>query len=375
MFCINKMLNSIVQFCLFRLDAEFAHNLTIQALRKGFGPSYPSSDDPALKVRLWDKTFPNPVGLAAGFDKNAQVIAPILNLGFGFTEVGTVTPRPQQGNPKPRVFRATGQHAVINRMGFPNLGLKNFQENLTEFLEQKPRPSGLVGLNIGVNKENMAKDFNAATRDYMILLRALAPMADYLVVNISSPNTAGLRNFQSASQFRKLMDLLKTERDKTCGQHPPPLLVKLAPDLSDADIQELAKTALDINIDGLILTNTTLSRPQWQKQKPFNEKFKMQKGGLSGKPLFKKSNSVIKSFYQHTKGQIPIIGAGGIETGQDAFEKILSGASLIQLYTGLVYQGPSVANHICSDLSRLLKDNGYKNIQDAVGKGDDSNKN
>ena len=351
------MLYPFIKPLLFCLDAERAHDLTITAMRKNLVPRMNIPDTPTLKVPLWNKMFPNPLGLAAGFDKNAAVIGPVLGLGFGFTEVGTVTPRAQSGNPKPRVFRAPRNHAVINRMGFPNQGLRVFQENLTHFLEQKPRPPGLVGLNIGMNKDTKNPE-----KDYAILIRALAPMADYLTINISSPNTPGLRNFQKPENFKKLIGAILEERARTCGAHPPPVLVKLAPDLKQDEQKDLARLALEMQLDGLILSNTTLARPETLPQK-----FAQEKGGLSGTPLRERADRVLKNFYRLTDGRIPLIGVGGIETADHAYQKIKNGATLVQLYTGLIYQGPSIAQDILAGLQTRLERDGYKNITEAIG--------
>lgn len=351
------MLYPLVKPLLFCLDAERAHDLTITAMRKNLVPGIPPPETPGLKVSLWNKMFPNPLGLAAGFDKNAAVIGPVLGLGFGFTEVGTVTPRAQPGNPKPRIFRETRTHAVINRMGFPNQGLRAFQENLTHFLEQKPRPPGLVGLNIGMNKDTKKPE-----KDYAILIRALAPMADYLTVNISSPNTPGLRNFQKPENFKKLIGAILEERARTCGAHPPPVLVKLAPDLKRDEQKDLARLAVEMRLEGLILSNTTLARP-----KALPQKFAHEKGGLSGAPLREKADRILKNFYRLTEGQIPLVGVGGIETADHAYQKIKNGATLIQLYTGLVYQGPSIAHDILAGLQTCMERDGYDNITQAIG--------
>lgn len=350
-------LYSLARPVLFTIDAEKAHGLAISFLKYSSFKSPVVSETPRLKTALWSKSFPNPLGLAAGFDKNAEVIAPILSLGFGFTEVGTVTPKPQEGNPKPRIFRSPKNHAVINRMGFPNQGLEAFQANLTRYLEKKPRPNGLVGINIGMNK-----DTQNPLRDYTVLLRALAPMADYLTINISSPNTPGLRDHQKPEAFRKLIGTLQEELSKVCGNHPPPLLVKLAPDLTAEEQRDLAKAALDMDLDGLILANTTLARPD-----TLPKKFADQKGGLSGKPVFEKSNKVLRNFYKLTEGKIPLIGVGGIETAEDAYAKLRSGASLIQLYSGMIYQGPMIAKDILEGLDRLLERDGYDHVQDVTG--------
>ena len=343
------------------LDPETAHKAGICAMKRGLHPQFPAVDDPRLKVTLWDRQFPNPVGLAAGFDKNAEVIGPMLQMGFGFVEVGTVTPKPQIGNPRPRIFRNASNEAVINRMGFPNKGLDVFKENIEKFLDQKPRPTGLVGINIGMNKDQ--KD---PAKDYCHLLRHLGAYGDYFAINISSPNTPGLRNLQQRDHLLELVTRLKEERIKHCDKtFPPPLLVKLAPDLDEAQQEELAQTALDAEIDGLILTNTTLERPDF-----LPSKFRSETGGLSGRPLTDKSTEIIRNFYKLTKGKIPLIGIGGISSGHDAYEKIKAGASLIQLYSALVYHGPEVANQINEDLLTLMERDRIKSIAKAVGQED-----
>ena len=310
-----------------------------------------------LKTTLWGRNFPNPVGLAAGFDKNAESIRGLFQLGFGFIEVGTVTIKPQIGNPQPRVFRCPKHDAVINRMGFPNGGVAKFKDNLKKFLEKKPKPNGILGLNIGMNKDqtNPAKDYTA-------LIRSLAPMADYLTINISSPNTPGLRNLQEKEPLRELLTAVLEERKNSCGQYPPPLLVKLAPDLSDKQLTDIAEVLLLLKIDGVILGNTTLSRPDY-----LPHSFRDQKGGLSGAPLTDLSTSMIRKFYTLTSGKIPIIGVGGIRNGADAYEKIRAGASLVQLYSSLIFQGPSLPSMINKELLELLNRDGFNNIADAIG--------
>ena len=340
------------------MDPETAHHVGICAMRNGLHPHYEAVNDARLNVKLWNQKFSNPVGLAAGFDKNAEVMDAMLKMGFGFVEVGTVTPKPQEGNPRPRVFREPKSEAVINRMGFPNKGLQTFKENIVKFSSQTNRPSGIVGLNIGMNK-----DQTDPAADYCYLIQELGSYADYFTINISSPNTPGLRNLQSRENLLPLLERIKEQQAQSCDTSKlPPLLVKLAPDLDDAQQEELAQAALDGGIDGLILTNTTLARPKF-----LPEKFRTEMGGLSGKPLTQKSTEVIRKFYALTKGQIPIIGVGGISSGQDAYDKIKAGASLIQLYSALVYHGPETANQINQDLLLLLEKDGLTSIQDAVG--------
>lgn len=350
----------VVKPLLFALDAESAHRLTINALKIIKPTPVTLADESSLRVTLWDRNFPNPLGLAAGFDKNAEIISPLFGLGFGFVEVGTVTPRPQHGNPHPRVFRDVKNNAVINRMGFPNVGMNKFKTNLEKFLESRPRPAGMVGINIGMNKSQ-----TDPAKDYCLLVRTLGPFADYISINISSPNTPGLRNLQNPDAFLELTAQILEERAKACGKEmPPPVLVKLAPDLNPAQQEALAEAALKSGIDGLILGNTTLSRPD-----ALSAGFRDQKGGLSGQPLTQISTDFIRNFYRLTGGKLPIIGVGGVSSAQDAYDKIRAGASLVQLYSALVFQGPGMIKKIIPDLAALLKADGFAHVQDAVGTG------
>ena len=350
-------LYSLARPFIFRMEPEKAHNFTLNMMKRGLVPSCTTVTDPALETTLWGHKFPNPVGLSAGFDKNAEVIGPAFKLGFGFVEAGTVTPKPQHGNPKPRVFRDPVNEAVINRMGFPNGGMNAFKDNLAKFLSSKNRPSGAVGVNIGMNKSQ-----TEPAKDYAILIQMLAPMADYLTINISSPNTPGLRDLQSREPLLDLITAVKDERTKACGDHPPPVLVKLAPDLDQAQQEELAQTLLDGDVDGVILTNTTLDRPE-----TLPEDFRSEKGGLSGAPVREKSTNVIRNFYKLTDGKLPIIGVGGISSGQDAYDKIKAGASLVQVYSALVFKGPALAHTINTDLLALLKRDGVSHISEVIG--------
>ena len=349
----------VVKSLLFQLDPEKAHRLTIRTLAKMPSAliSCKQRDYASLKSTLWNRNFPNPVGLAAGFDKNAEVICPLFNLGFGFVEVGTVTLKPQEGNPRPRVFRDRMTQSIINRMGFPNCGVAGFKDNITAFLAQRPRPNGVLGINIGMNK-----DQTEPAKDYTALIRSLAPMADYLTINISSPNTPGLRNLQEAGPLRELLTAVLAARREACGNFPPPLLVKLAPDLTDEQLSEIAGVLLDLKIDGVILGNTTLGRPS---ELPAN--FAAEKGGLSGRPLTDLSTRIIFRFYALTKGQIPIIGVGGIFSAHDAYAKIRAGASLIQIYSGLVYKGPQLIADINNGLAAYLRHDKFNHISDAIG--------
>ena len=329
----------------------------IKALKSGLVPCASAVRDPALEQTLWDLKFPNPVGLSAGFDKKAEVIGPMFKFGFGFVETGTVTPKPQDGNPKPRVFRDPRNNAVINRMGMPGYGVNAYKDNIEKFLASGDRPPGVIGINIGMNK-----DQTDPVKDYAVLIKMLAPMADYLTVNVSSPNTPGLRNLQEKEPLLELVDAMRSERQKACRKNPPPILIKLAPDLTQEQQEELAETALEAKFDGLILTNTTLERPDH-----LSDGFRDEQGGLSGQPLTEKSTQVIHNFYALTKGKIPIIGVGGISNGQQAYDKIKAGASLVQLYTALIYEGPTVVSKINKELLALLKADGHTHISDAVG--------
>ncbi len=342
---------------LFTIEPETAHGLTLKAMKAGLMPSCGSISDPALTQKLWGLKFPNPIGIAAGFDKNAEVIGACFKMGFGFVEPGTVTPKPQHGNLKPRIFRDPANDAVINRMGFPNGGMNAFKANLEKFLAKGQRTAGAIGINIGMNKSQ-----KEPAKDYAMLIKMLAPMVDYLTINISSPNTPGLRDLQSREPLLELLSVVKDERRKACGDHPPPLLVKLAPDLTEAQQEELAQAALYGGVDGLILTNTTLERPE-----SLPEKFASEKGGLSGQPLSAKSTEVVRNFYKLTGGKIPLIGVGGVSTGAQAYVKIKAGASLVQLYSALVFKGPGVVNAINTELLKLLKADGYANIAEAIG--------
>ena len=336
---------------LFTLPPECAHNLTIKAMKLGTFPKVSAVEDDALRQEVLGLSFDNPVGLAAGFDKNAEAIAAILGLGFGFAEVGTVTPKPQDGNPSPRVFRDVKNEAVINRMGFPNGGMDIFKSNV----EATKRKKGVLGINIGMNK-----DQTEPAADYAVLIEDLGALADYLTINISSPNTPGLRDLQSRGPLLDLLTTVFATREKHCAGKP--IFVKFAPDLDDTKIEELASAAIDGGVDGLILTNTTLARPEY-----LDAKFAGEKGGLSGKPLTDASTDIVRKFYKLTGGKLPIIGIGGISTAADAYAKIKAGASLVQLYTGFIYQGPSVARDINRGLLELLKADGYSHVSEAIG--------
>jgi dihydroorotate dehydrogenase len=336
------------------LQPETAHNLALRALKHRLVSGTPY-DDPVLETGLWGKTFRNPVGLAAGFDKDADVPMQALALGFGFVEIGSVTPRPQPGNPKPRLFRLEADQGVINRMGFNSKGVDNAAENLAKL--PPSRQLGVIGVNLGKNKET--KD---AAADYVIGIEKLARFADYIVVNVSSPNTPGLRALQSRAELEGLVGKVREALDRTIPENRPPLLVKVAPDLTGADIMDIAAVAVSGTVDGLIATNTTISRPDGLRDPQRTET-----GGLSGKPLKDLSTQIIADLYRATEKKVPIIGVGGIQSGADAYEKIRAGASLVQLYSGMVYEGPSLPGRICRSLAGLLKRDGFDHVQNAVG--------
>jgi len=335
------------------LPPEAAHRAGIRALCAGLAPKSAAADPPDLSVRLWRRNFPNPVGLAAGFDKDAEVADAMLAFGFGFVEIGTITPRPQKGNPKPRIFRLTEDRAVINRLGFNSAGL----EAASRRLALRRSKGGIVGANIGKNRDT--KD---DIGDYVEGVRVLAPLADYLTVNISSPNTPGLRDLQRKSSVTRLIAELLEARTRAAPRNAPPLLLKIAPDLTPDERSDLAEVALSSGIDGLIVANTTVARPS-----SLDSRLAHEPGGLSGEPLFASSTVLLSEMYRLTSGKIPIIGVGGIASGADAYRKIRAGASLVQLYTALVYHGPGLVQRIKRELFDLLTRDGFTSITAAVG--------
>jgi dihydroorotate dehydrogenase len=336
-----------------RLPPEMAHRTTIHALRAGLAPRRRRADPPSLALRVWGRDFPNPIGLAAGFDKNAAAPDALLRFGFGFVEVGTVTPRPQAGNPRPRLFRLPEDEALINRLGFNNDGLPAVTARLTA----RRGRSGLVAANIGKNRDTLDD-----TADYVQGVTALAPLVDYLVVNVSSPNTPGLRELQRKNKVTALIEKLLVARASVMPTNPPPLLVKIAPDLTAAERSDLAAAALATRIDGLIVANTTVARPAALKSAEAHEP-----GGLSGRPLFAPSTALLAEMYRLTAGKVPIIGVGGISSGADAYEKIRAGASLVQLYTALIYRGPGLVQRIKLELAALLARDGFASLGEAIG--------
>jgi dihydroorotate dehydrogenase len=329
-----------------RLDPETAHRLSLQALRFGLAGSDPSADDPALTVPAFGRILRNPIGLAAGFDKDGVAIDALGRLGFGFVEAGTVTPRPQAGNPRPRLFRLRADNAVINRMGFNNGGIDALLPRLAAADQRRIA----VGANLGINKEGAVPE-----TDYPALVKAVEASADYITVNISSPNTPGLRDLQSEQRLAAILDAISTNR---------PLFVKIAPDLSDAGLESVVETCLARRVAGLIISNTTIARPAFLQSPE-----KSETGGLSGAPLFGPSTQMLAKTYKLSQGRLLLIGAGGIFSAADAFAKILAGATLVQLYTAFAYHGPALIPRLKSGLAALLAQRGLKSITDAIGAG------
>lgn len=335
-----------------RLDPEVAHTLTVRALSFIHNAGSLQEDDPRLGIKALGLHFPNPVGLAAGFDKNAETTEPMLAFGFGFVEAGTVTPKPQAGNPKPRIFRLREDRAVINRLGFNNEGLEAARFRLKAV---RGRP-GIRGINIGANK-----DATDRIADYVMGLRELAPLADYVTVNISSPNTPGLRGLQNRSELDQLLAAVMGARASL--ERRVPLLVKIAPDLDEQACADIASLALAHGIDGLIVSNTTIARPDTLQSPHRGET-----GGLSGKPLFAPSTEILRTMRRLTKGKLLLVGVGGIASGEDAWRKIRAGASLVQLYTALTYEGPGLVRRIKQDLLACMQRDGITNLADAIGR-------
>lgn len=330
-----------------RLDPETAHGLALKALQTPF-PNLPGPvESPHLATTIAGLQFPNPVGLAAGFDKNAAALSPLMRAGFGFVEVGAATPLPQPGNPRPRLFRLRRDRAAINRFGFNNDGVEVIAERLAE------RPEGIpVGLNIGANKDSADR-----SRDFATVMRRVRDHVDFATVNVSSPNTEKLRDLQGAEALRKLLDAVMAERGKV------PVFLKIAPDLSDAEIAAIASVAAETGVSGIVATNTTLSRDGLVSRHRFET------GGLSGRPLFVPSTRVLARLYSETGGSMPLIGVGGIASAADAYVKIRAGASAVQLYTAMVYRGLSLAHRIARGLEEMLANDGFNTVAEAVGSG------
>ena len=337
---------------IFTLDPEKAHELAIKSLKYNFFPGnlFSVENEEILKTTLFGKEVENPIGLAAGFDKSAEVYNEIFKLGFGFVEIGTVTPRQQYGNEKPRIFRLEKDRALINRLGFNNDGSQVIKKRIENNV-----PNGLLGINIGPNKEtaNMTNDFIECAETFF-------PLGDYITINISSPNTEGLRDFHKSEILKELLSKINYIREKS--NFNKSFILKISPDLEESYMSQIINLILEYKIDGIILTNTTDGN-----RENLLDKNKEEKGGLSGRPLRDLSTQFIKKFYQELKGKVPIIGVGGIDSGQSAFEKITAGATALQLYTGMIYKGPTIVKDIKKELIDILKKEGFKNIKEAVG--------
>ena len=329
-----------------RLDPERAHNLSLRALALGLAGQDATPDDPILTVSAFGRVLRNPIGLAAGFDKNAVAVNALGRLGFGFVEAGTVTPRPQAGNPKPRLFRLEEDRAVINRMGFNNGGIEVFLRNL----QKVDRGRVALGANVGINKEGANPEV-----DYPALVKAVSPYADYVTVNISSPNTPGLRDLQGEARLAGILSAISTDR---------PVFVKIAPDLSEDGLEAVVAACMAKKVAGLIVSNTTIARPA-----SLQGRHKGEAGGLSGAPLLAPSTAMLARAYRLAGRKLMLIGAGGVSTPEDVLAKILAGASLVQVYTGFAYQGPAMIPRLKTGLAALLRARGFASVADATGAG------
>ena len=340
---------------IFKIDPEIAHNLAIKSLKLNFATNIfnENKKDPMFETTLFGKKLDNPIGLAAGFDKNAEVYNSIFKLGFGFVEVGTVTPLKQYGNPKPRIFRLVEDQALINRLGFNNFGAENISSRI-----RSNKPNGLIGINLGPNKDTQDR-----LNDYLIGLRTFHDIADYITINISSPNTENLRELHEENKFDQLMTLIFNEKEKLNSDIP--IVVKISPDVKENQIEKIISILINHKVAAIIISNTTEDNRDNLK-----DISRHQKGGLSGKPLELKSNLLIKKFYSFLNGKIDIIGVGGIDSGKSAYDKLLAGASFLQLYTGMVYQGPNIISKIKKELKQILIDKKIKNFKEIIGKND-----
>lgn len=355
---------SLLRPLLFRMAPERVHHLVLRTLHwwpsvvRLLVPNF--VPDARLQQTLWGLSFAHPIGLAAGLDKNAIAVDGLLLSGFSFIEVGTVTPKSQPGNPQPRLFRLVEDEGLINRMGFNNQGVDAVKSHL-----QQRRRKGIVGVNLGKNKNTPNE---LAADDYLTLLDTLYPLPDYVVLNVSSPNTPGLRDLQTEESLVPLVQQVLRRRDEQYAQHKnkiwprhTPVLVKLAPDLTDDAIASLATALTAVGIDGFIATNTTIHRPSLSSAQ------KLESGGLSGRPLKHRSTEVVRILYRATEGKIPVIGSGGVFSAEDAYEKIRAGASLVQVYTGFIYHGPSIVKELVEGIERLLERDGFATLAEAVG--------
>jgi len=345
------MLFPLLKPLLFAFEPESAHGWAIRGLRLA-GPNRRWPRGGGLATEVAGLAFPNPLGMAAGFDKDGEVPDALLGLGFGFAEVGSITPLPQAGNPRPRLFRLEEDRAVINRMGFNNRGSADAAARLAA----RRNRGGIVGINIGANK-----DSDDRIADYAAMARIMAPLASYLAINISSPNTPGLRALQDESALTGLLDAVLAAAGEACAGDPPPVFLKVAPDLEHADIDAIARIALERRLGALIVSNTTISRP------PLRSRHAGEAGGLSGAPLKELAQQRLRDFRRATGGGIPLVGVGGIATAEDAWARIRAGASLVQLYSAMVYEGPGLARRICHGLETLMQRDGFSSIAEAVG--------
>jgi len=335
---------------LFRFDAEYAHRMTLRMFSL-MPPFTPPRARPELAIKLWGTEFSNPIGLAAGMDKDAVAIRGWETLGFGFAELGTITPRPQAGNEAPRLWRVPERRALINRLGFPSEGMEAVAPRINRM--RKAGISIRLGLNFGPNSNTPPE---AVAADYAILMEGLGPLADFIVINVSSPNTPGLRNWQSPEKISELFAAMLGE----AGESPRPVLVKISPDLERNELFRICETVLELGVDGIVACNTSIAREPLGVSSPHP-------GGLSGRPLTIRARELIRDIHTHTRGKIPIIGVGGVATAEDAWLHIRAGASLVELYTALIYEGPGVVEKITAGLADLLRRNGFRSIDEAVG--------
>ena len=338
---------------IFKLDPETAHSLAIKSLKFNFVPNVldKDKDNPIFKTKLFNKNLDNPIGMAAGFDKNAEVYNSLFKLGFGFVEVGTITPLKQYGNPKPRVFRLVEDEALINRLGFNNHGAINVVDRIRSNTQ-----TGLLGINIGPNKDTTDR-----LKDYIECLKTFNEVADYITINISSPNTEDLRSFHDQKKLNELLETINKEK-KNLGSEIP-IAVKVSPDINDQEINKISEVLLNNNIEVVIVSNTSDA-----SREALSNIQKHQKGGLSGKPIEKKSTKLISKFYKTLNGRIKIIGVGGVDSGKSVYDKLVAGANYVQLYTGMVFRGPNIVNMIKKELKELLIKDGVKNFTEIVGK-------
>lgn len=350
----NALYRHVIQPLMFAFPAETAHQITLATLRARMVSGPGVLHDPKLEQELWGLKFYNPIGLAAGFDKHGEAILPLFNMGFGAVELGSVTPLPQPGNPRPRVFRDIAAAAVINRYGFPSIGMEKFSARVRRLRGLVPMP-GILGINLGKNKTQ-----NDPVADYLAGMRATHKIADYWVINISSPNTPGLRDLQQRGVLTELLSAAQNLRAEIAPNIP--LILKIAPDLSDENLADVISVAAAQQISGMIISNTTITRPPG-----IDAAFAAQAGGLSGKPLMNLSTRVLREVWRATQGSIPLIGTGGIDSAETAYAKIRAGASLVQLYSGLVYAGPGLIPALFTGLLELLKRDGFDHISEAIG--------